>query len=129
MTMSNPSNTTAPIDTSRERVDADLPPLPELPETNYVLAVEARPYESEYITGLEGWDEFNVREYARAYAAAAVAAERERWARLLGEVVQPMRDAAARLDGYTWRGNEPISKPDLRTIADKVEDAIRGSKE
>lgn len=49
-----------------------------LPETEWLLFMPARPYEREFVSSQPGYDE----EQLRAYAEAAVAAERERCAKL-----------------------------------------------
>jgi hypothetical protein len=86
--MSNQSKSEQSIDTLRRSVDGiDLPPLPELPETPYLLAKDSLPYESGYISE-RGWEDDAVREYATAYAAAAVAAERERCARICDDIAK-----------------------------------------
>jgi hypothetical protein len=63
--MSDQSKSEQPIDTSAQRVDGiDLPPLPEPDEWRRVNGGEVFFYDGAKM---------------RAYAAAAVAAERERW--------------------------------------------------
>lgn len=46
--------------------------MPPMPETHYVLAVEARPYEPEWITSEAGYTEEQMIEYAKAYSLHAI---------------------------------------------------------
>jgi hypothetical protein len=104
MTMSNPSNTTAPIDTSRERVDADLPTLP---EPMWPQGGRERAYK-------DAWSKRQVEEYA----AAAVAAERERCARIADQ--HATRD-------YPWGSENTYIYHAQAHWAERIAAAIRGS--
>ena len=48
--------------------------LPALPESEYLLARPARPYENEYITSFDGYSDDDMR----SYALTAIATERAR---------------------------------------------------
>ena len=52
----------------------DKTDLPELPESEYLLARPARPYENEYITSFDGYSDDDMR----SYALTAIVAERAR---------------------------------------------------
>jgi len=63
-------------------MDEQLPPLP---ESEYLLAIPDRPYDPGYVTIEDGY----TADQMRAYAAAAVAAERERCALLAEAKIDP----------------------------------------
>lgn len=46
--------------------------MPPLPKSGYVLAVEAKPYEPEWITNEVGYTEEQMWEYAKAYSLYAL---------------------------------------------------------
>lgn len=68
--------------------------LPPLPETHYLLYTPSDGYCDDHLTSWDGWDD----EQMRAYAEAAVLAERERCARIADEMdYWPDRPLARRI--------------------------------
>lgn len=61
--------------------DADVK-MPPLPETRYVLAREGDGYTADMILSEPGYSDDHLYDYAKAYARAAVLAERERCAKV-----------------------------------------------
>lgn len=55
--------------------------MPPLPQTHYMLYTPSDGYSDDHLTSWDGWDE----DQMRAYAEAAVLAERERCARVCEE--------------------------------------------
>ena len=64
--------------------DADVK-MPPLPETRYVLAREGDGYTADMILSEPGYSDDHLYDYAKAYARAAVLAERERCAKVADE--------------------------------------------
>lgn len=89
--------------------------LPALPESEYLLARPARPYENEYITSFDGYSDDDMRSYAltaiateRARADALRAelgesdAVRERLAELLKQTAVALRGEPPPLTSWSW---------------------------
>ena len=68
--------------------------LPELPESNYFLAMVGAPYEEDYITSMQGYSEENMHDFARAAVLAdlaerAFAAENPKTCKRCGGEMKP----------------------------------------
>ncbi len=80
--------------------DADVK-MPPLPETRYVLAREGDGYTADMILSEPGYSDDHLYDYAKAYARAAVLAERERCAKVCDEQGQEWdSDAVQMLKNY-----------------------------
>lgn len=93
----------------------DKTDLPELPETEWLLARPARPYVIEYVTSFDGYSDDDMRSYAltaiateRARADALRAelgesdAVRERLAELLKQTAVALRGEPPPLTSWSW---------------------------
>lgn len=52
---------------------AGLGPMPPLPQTEYLLGIPGRPYEPEWMSSMDAWDDSAMSAYGEACRKAAVA--------------------------------------------------------
>ena len=78
--------------------DADVK-MPPLPETRYVLAREGDGYTADMILSEPGYSDDHLYDYAKAYARAAVLAERERCAKVCEDL------------HHSWRWDDEPDSP------------------
>lgn len=82
--------------------------LPPLPETEYLLGIPARPYESEWISSDSAWDDSAMQ----AYATAAVELDRaQRGEPAFGLMTPEAQDREASLQDTAPQPSQPDRKP------------------